>query len=124
MGFLWASVALSGVHLGKRYLFWSVFAGLFLPEFLFLITILPVYRVLMVWVYDHTGSLFVAMLMHAIYTAFTTSILVPMATGVPRRDLLLHIHRRAVGFRCSGAKAANLASTSARTSARLSMTGI
>ena len=58
--------------------------AIFLPEFLFLVTVLPVYRVLMVWVYDHTGSLLVAMLMHAIHTAITTSILVPLATGVSR----------------------------------------
>lgn len=32
---------------------------------------LPAYRVLMVWVYDHTGSLLVAMLMHTSLTACT-----------------------------------------------------
>lgn len=58
--------------------------AIFLPEFLFLVTVLPVYRVLMVWVYDHTESLLVAMLMHTIHTAATTSILVPLATGVSR----------------------------------------
>ena len=57
---------------------------IFLPEFLFLVMVLPVYRVLMVWVYDHTQSLLVAMLMHAIHTASTTSILVPQVTGVSR----------------------------------------
>ena len=30
---------------------------------------LPAYRVLMVWVYDQTGSLLVAMLMHAVLTS-------------------------------------------------------
>ncbi|MCE7980037.1 MAG: CPBP family intramembrane metalloprotease [Caldilinea sp. CFX5] len=58
--------------------------ALFLPEFLFLVGVLPVYRVLMVWVYDRTESLLVAMLMHAIHTACTTAILVPLATGAPR----------------------------------------
>jgi membrane protease YdiL (CAAX protease family) len=58
--------------------------AIFLPEFLFLVTVLPVYRVLMVWVYDHTQSLLVAMLMHAIHTAGTTSILVPQVTAVSR----------------------------------------
>jgi len=43
---------------------------------------LPVYRVLMVWVYDRTGSLLVAMLMHASLSA-STLILQPLATGGP-----------------------------------------
>jgi membrane protease YdiL (CAAX protease family) len=42
--------------------------ALFLPAILF--TFLPAYRVLMVWVYDRTGSLLVAMLMHASLVAF------------------------------------------------------
>jgi uncharacterized protein len=37
---------------------------------------LPAYRVLMVWVYDRTGSLLLAMLMHASLTA-TQLILIP-----------------------------------------------
>jgi hypothetical protein len=41
--------------------------GLILPMQLF--AWLPAYRVLMVWVYDRTGSLMVAMLMHASLTA-------------------------------------------------------
>lgn len=41
---------------------------------------LPAYRVLMVWVYDHTGSLLVAMLMHASLTA-CTFILGPAVIG-------------------------------------------
>ena len=63
---------------------------------LLLVGQLPAYRVLMVWVYDRTGSLLVAMLMHASLTACTL-ILTPSATGVafltwPR------IGRRAVGL--------------------------
>jgi hypothetical protein len=42
---------------------------------------LPAFRVLMVWVYDRTGSLLVAMLMHASQTA-TTLILAIAATDV------------------------------------------
>jgi uncharacterized protein len=38
---------------------------------------LPAYRVLMVWVYDRTGSLLVAMLMHGSLTA-TQLILMPL----------------------------------------------
>jgi membrane protease YdiL (CAAX protease family) len=58
--------------------------ALFLPEFVFLVAVLPVYRVLMVWVYDYTESLLVAILMHASLTASTTFILVPLATGMSR----------------------------------------
>lgn len=48
----------------------------------FYVGALPAYRVLMVWVYDRTGSLPVAMLMHASLSA-STLILQPVATGVP-----------------------------------------
>jgi membrane protease YdiL (CAAX protease family) len=55
---------------------------LLLHSVLFSVGILPAFRVLMVWVYDRTGSLLVAMLMHV---SLTTSnvILAPLATGVP-----------------------------------------
>jgi CAAX protease family protein len=54
--------------------------ALFLPVQLF--SFLPAYRVLMVWVYDRTGSLLVAMLMHASLTA-STLILQPLdVTGM------------------------------------------
>ena len=53
---------------------------LFLHSVLFSVGILPAFRVLMVWVYDHTRSLFVAMLMHFSLTA-SNVILVPLATG-------------------------------------------
>jgi len=48
---------------------------------------LPAYRVLMVWVYDRTGSLLVAILMHASLVA-TTLIVDPALTG---GDLLTYI---------------------------------
>ena len=58
--------------------------ALFLPLYFFL----PwrhctAYRVLMVWVYDRTGSLLVAMLMHASYIFSTLFVLAPPTTGVP-----------------------------------------
>jgi membrane protease YdiL (CAAX protease family) len=53
---------------------------LFLPPFLFYIAVLPAYRVLMVWVYDRTKSLFVATLMHASLIASTLVILAPVTT--------------------------------------------
>jgi membrane protease YdiL (CAAX protease family) len=43
---------------------------------------LPAYRVLMVWVYDRTGSLLVAMLMHASLSACTFILGPPRLTGL------------------------------------------
>jgi membrane protease YdiL (CAAX protease family) len=59
--------------------------ALFLPLYFFsAIAQLTAYRVLMVWVYDRTESLLVAMLMHASYIASTLFILSPMPlAGVP-----------------------------------------
>ena len=56
---------------------------LLVPPLIFYLGVLPAYRVLLVWVYDHTGSLLVVMLMHASLTANTNFILSPSATGVP-----------------------------------------
>ena len=53
---------------------------LFLPPFLFYVAVLPVARVLMVWVYAHTKSLLMMILMHAGLTASTLFILQPAAT--------------------------------------------
>jgi CAAX protease family protein len=50
--------------------------AIFMPAVLF--TWLPPYRVLMVWVYDQTGSLLVVMLMHTSLVVFWTS-LTPLA---------------------------------------------
>jgi membrane protease YdiL (CAAX protease family) len=54
----------------------------FLLPLPFYVGALPAYRVLMVSVYDRTGSLLVAMLMHASLSA-STLILQPVSTGVP-----------------------------------------
>ena len=66
----WASPALAGG------LSLSIFVAGFLA---FYLLALPAYRVLMVWVYDRTSSLLVAMLMHALLSA-STLILQPEAT--------------------------------------------
>jgi uncharacterized protein len=52
----------------------------YLPAVLFVLLVgwMPAYRVLMVWVYDRTGSLLVAILMHASLTA-STLIVAPLA---------------------------------------------
>jgi membrane protease YdiL (CAAX protease family) len=66
-------------------LFWErgSFSGVF-PFALLLSRLfawLPAYRVLMVWVYDRTGSLLVAMLMHVSLVASTVIIEPPLAGG-------------------------------------------
>jgi membrane protease YdiL (CAAX protease family) len=47
-----------------------------------LVGILPAYRVLMMWVYDRTGSLMVVMLMHASLTASTMIVEPPGISGM------------------------------------------
>ena len=78
-------------------LFWGVnsFTAL-LPFALLLAKLfswLPAYRVLMVWIYDHTQSLFLLILMHTILVA-TLLTLDPMVTGA--RLLLFIVVRAAV----------------------------
>jgi membrane protease YdiL (CAAX protease family) len=72
---IWASGTSSG----------ALSLSVFLPAILFalLVGVLPAYRMLMVWVFDRTGSLLVAMLMHVSLTA-STLILGPLAiSGLP-----------------------------------------
>jgi hypothetical protein len=51
--------------------------------FLLAIATLTAFRVLMVWVYDRTQSLLVAILMHASYIFSTLIALAPPTTGTP-----------------------------------------
>jgi len=53
----------------------------FLPGMVFYVASLPAYRVLMVWLYDRTQSLFLAMLMHASFSA-SMLILQPPSTSL------------------------------------------
>ena len=54
--------------------------AIYLPAIIFYVGSLPAYRVLMVWVYERTGeSMFVAMLMHA---AFSASMLILQPLGI------------------------------------------
>ena len=53
----------------------------FIPPLFFYAGVLPAYRILMVWVHDHTQSLLLAMLMHASLTASAPWILLPAVTG-------------------------------------------
>ena len=56
----------------------------------FLIGQLPPFRILMVWVYDRTGSLLILMLMHASLTA-TTLILASLAVSGALYGLLMAV---------------------------------
>lgn len=56
----------------------------FLFQFFFCaIAQLTAYRILMVWVYDHTESLLLAVLMHASYIFSTLFVFAPPTTGAP-----------------------------------------
>jgi uncharacterized protein len=83
VGFIWGIWHLlptfwgSGDSTGKLLLVSS-----FLPPCVFYIGVLPAYRVLMVWVFERTKSLFIIMLMHAFLTASTVFILAPSTKGV------------------------------------------
>ena len=84
VGFLWGAwhymVAFWGSGDATGAFSWM----LFLPQMLFYVGVLPAYRVLMVWVYDHTESLLMAMLMHASLTGSVLFIFMPPAlAGLP-----------------------------------------
>ena len=92
------SVLATGLFVGVLWGVWhilvNVLAGntmsgalplaIYLPATLFILLVgwLPAYRVLMVWVYERTGSLLVAMLMHASLTASTLSVAPLVISGV------------------------------------------
>jgi membrane protease YdiL (CAAX protease family) len=82
VGFLWGAWHFLSNYLGSGASSGGLSLALYLPMLLF--SFLPPYRVLMVWVYDHTKSLIVAMLMHASLVAFWL-IFTPVAiSGVSR----------------------------------------
>jgi hypothetical protein len=82
VGVLWGlwhflqQVFVSGTYAGGipllAFLMFSVFAA---------VANLSAYRVLMVWVYDRTGSLLVTTLMHGMLTASSIFWFTPIATG-------------------------------------------
>src|SRR5678815_5420542 len=85
-----STVLIAGVLWGAWHLlvyFWTSgtvsgalsLAGYLLDAFLFL----TLFRVLMVWVYDRTGSLLVVMLMHGSLTASARILMPPGTAGVP-----------------------------------------
>lgn len=80
-GFLWGAWHYITAFWGSGTSSGEVSLPLFLPTFAFYVAVLPLYRVLMVWVHDRTESLLVAMLMHASLTA-SSFILGTSATGL------------------------------------------
>jgi membrane protease YdiL (CAAX protease family) len=78
VGVLWGSWHFLADQWGN----WSTYGALYLPHFLLVwIGGLTAFRVLMVWVYDHTESLLLAQLMHASFTGGLV-ILSPQAASV------------------------------------------
>ncbi len=64
LGLIWAMWHLLADFWGG----YAAFGMFYVPHFLLWVVALPAYRFLMVWVYNNTGSLFVAQLMHASYS--------------------------------------------------------
>lgn len=81
VGLLWGAWHLLIAFWAGRALAGEQSLAIFVAGFIaFYVLALPAYRVLMVWVYDHTGSLLVAMLMHAVLSA-STLILQPQTSA-------------------------------------------
>jgi membrane protease YdiL (CAAX protease family) len=82
VGAMWAAWHVPVTFLSTLSPSGAVSWSLLLPPLFFYMAVLPAYRVLMVWVYDRTESLLVAMLMHTSLAASTFVVLLPPATGV------------------------------------------
>lgn len=54
---------------------------LFMPPFIFYLTVLPVFRIFMVWLYSRTSSMLLSILTHASLIFSTLFVLKPVATG-------------------------------------------
>lgn len=79
VGIVWGAWHLPTSFWGSSESAGTVPLAIYLPVALF--SFLPPYRVLMVWVYDRTGSLLVTMLMHASLVPSIFFVLQPPATG-------------------------------------------
>ncbi len=82
VGILWGAWHFLSNYLGSAAPAGGLPLTIFLPALLF--SFLPPYRVLMVWVYDRTRSLLVAMLMHASLVTFWLSSTPLAIAGVPQ----------------------------------------
>jgi len=83
VGLLWGGWHFLPTYWGSGDSFGVLSFSLLLPPCFFYIGVLPAYRILMVWVYDRTKSLFIAILMHASLTASAIFILAPSVEGMP-----------------------------------------
>src|SRR5574337_1768440 len=68
LGFMWGLWHLLSNYIGSAADTGTLALSLYLLVMLF--SFLPPFRIIMTWVYDHTGSLFIAILMHASLNAF------------------------------------------------------
>ena len=82
MGILWGAWHFVSNFIGSAASAGAAPLALYMVALLF--TFLPPYRVLMVWVYDHTHSLFVAIVMHASLVIFWLISTPPGITGAPQ----------------------------------------
>lgn len=87
MGFVWGIWHFLPTYWGSGDASGTLSLALLLPPLVFYAAVLPAYRLLMVWVFDRTASLLVAMLMHASLTACSLFILAP---GVQGADLVIY----------------------------------
>ncbi len=77
LGVIWASWHLLPDFWGS----YVAYGEVYVPHFLLWVVALPAYRILMVWVYNNTGSLLVAQLMHASF-AGSQFLLTPSAVSI------------------------------------------
>ncbi len=82
VGFLWGAWHFLSNYLGSASDAGGLSLLLYMPAILF--SFLPPYRILMVWVYDRTGSLLVAILMHASLDIFWLASTPLALTGAQR----------------------------------------
>lgn len=82
VGFVWGAWHFLPTYWGSGDSSGALSLALLLPPCFFYASVLPAYRILMVWVYDRTESLLVAILMHASLTANTLFVLAPSVEGI------------------------------------------
>jgi hypothetical protein len=82
LGFLWGAWHIPVTAWASGGADGAVSWTLLAPPLVFYVAVLPTFRVLMVWVHDHTESLLLVMLMHGSLTASTLFLFAPSAQGV------------------------------------------